>query len=176
MKKIKLFLVLFLLVAGVSGAWAQSYVYKGVTAEYARTHTTAPEKYYLYNVGTGTFLYIGSSWGTKGSLLYSDLGLPVTVGRTSVSGTYYYRFGTPLGGQDGDTNGYFGMVHVKDNSNTPGLYGDRSGVLSTNARNSNQKFVNNHLWTLEKVEGEGTPSEVTQYYLKNLGCSSKARS
>ena len=172
MKKIKLFLVLFLLVAGVSGAWAQSYVYKGVTAEYARTHTTAPEKYYLYNVGTGTFLYIGSTWGTKGSLLYSDLGLPVTVGRTLVSGTYYYRFGTPLGGQDGDTNGYFGMVHVTDNSNTPGLYGDRSGVLSTNATNSNQKFVNNHLWTLEKVEG--TPSEVTQYYLKNLGCSSKA--
>lgn len=169
MRKIKLFMVLVLLVAGVSGAWAQSYVYKGVTAEQARSNSS--DKYYLYNVGTGTFLYIGSTWGTKGSLLYSDLGLPVTVGRRDVNGTYYYRFQTPLGGQDGANEGYFGMVHVTDNSNTPGLYGDRSEVLSTNYTNSNQKFINNHLWTLEPA---AAPDGVTQYYLKNLGCSSKA--
>lgn len=169
MRKIKFFMVLVLLAAGVSGAWAQSYVYKGVTAEQARSNSS--DKYYLYNVGTGTFLYIGSSWGTKGSLLYSDLGLPVTVGRTSVSGTYYYRFGTPLGGQAGDTNGYFGMVQVTDNSNTPGLYGDRSSVLN-GSQEGTAKFMYNHLWTLEPA---AAPAGVTQYYLKNLGCSMRAQ-
>lgn len=170
MRKIKLFMVLVLLVAGVSGAWAQSYVYKGVTAEYARTHTS--DKYYLYNVGTGTFLYIGSSWGTKGSLLYSDLGLPVIVGRREVNGAYHYSFQTPLGGQAGANEGYFGMVQVKDNSNTPGLYGDRSAVLN-GYQEGTAKFMYNHLWTLEPAE---TPAEdVTQYYLKNLGCSMRAQ-
>lgn len=160
MKKIKLFMVLFLLVAGVSGAWAQSYVYKGVTAEQARSNSS--ETYYLYNVGTGTFLYIGSSWGTKGSLLYSDLGLPVTVGK--IYNTNYYSFKTPLGGQDGDSNGYFGMVHETDASNTPGLYGDRSGFTA-----EGHKFRYNHHWTLEPAEA---PDGVTQYYLRNRGCAS----
>lgn len=166
MRKIKLFMVLVLLAAGVSGAWAQSYVYKGVTAEQARSNSS--DKYYLYNVGTGTFLYIGSSWGTKGSLLYSDLGLPVTVGRRYVDGAYRYSFGTPLGGQGGSGNGYFGMVQVKDNSNTPGLYGDRSAVLD-GYQEGTAKFMYNHLWTLEPA---AAPTGVTQYYLKNLGCAS----
>ena len=169
MKKIKLFMMLVLLVAGVSGAWAQSYVYKGVTAEQARSNSS--DKYYLYNVGTGTFLYIGSSWGTKGSLLYSDLGLPVTVGRRYVDGAYRYSFGTPLGGQAGAKNGYFGMVQVTDNSNTPGLYGDRSAVLDEYDQGT-AKFMYNHLWTLEPA---AAPTGVTQYYLKNLGCSMRAQ-
>lgn len=160
MRKIKIFMVLVLLVAGVSGAWAQSYVYKGVTAEQARSNSS--ETYYLYNVGTGTFLYIGSSWGTKGSLLYSDLGLPVTVGK--IYNTNYYSFKTPLGGQDEDPNGYFGMVHETDASNTPGLYGDRSGFTA-----EGHKFRYNHHWTLEPAEA---PDGVTQYYLRNRGCAS----
>ena len=162
MRKIKLFMVLFLLVAGVSGAWAQSqsYVYKGVTAAYAAEHNS--DDYYLYNVGTGTFLYVGSTWGTKGSLLYDDLGLNLKI--NSLNNGSSYRFQTPMKGHvNANDQGYFGMVQITNDGNTPGLYADRSDVTS-----SGNDFRYNARWTLEAASA---PEGVTQYYIKNVGCS-----
>lgn len=165
MRKIKLFMVLFLLVAGVSGAWAQSYVYKGVTAEDARKNTTG-DTYYLYNVGTGTFLYVGSTWGTKGSLLYDDLGLPITVEAGNLLSTTAYKFRTPhKGSVTGDKKGYWGMVDKTNAQNTPGMYADRSDYTGTGSGQGDD-FIYSARWILEQVSTDITGGAI-QYYLKN---------
>lgn len=174
MRKIKIFMVLFLLVAGVSGAWAQSsgdtyqkYVYKGVEASDA---VGGSEDYYLYNVGTGTFFFIGSTWGTKGSLLYDDLGLSLSVFSTRVRTTSYSDLRTYYYFSPKNLNGNLGMVQITDASNTPGVYADR-GTYS-GSTDDDHKFRYNYLWALEPVTD--APTGVTQYYLRNLGCSGDA--
>lgn len=168
--------MLFLLVAGVSGAWAQSsgdtyqkYVYKGVTAATAVSGSNS-QAYYLYNVGTGTFFFIGSTWGTKGSLLYDDLGLSLSVHSTRVRTTSYSDLRTYYYFSPKNLNGNLGMVQITDASNTPGVYADR-GKYSGNT-DDDRKFRYNYLWDLEPVAD--APTGVTQYYLRNLGCSGDA--
>lgn len=61
------------------------------------------------------------------------------------------------------------MVQITSASNTPGVYADRPEFKNDTQGENWKNFYRNHLWELEPVSG--TSTGVTQYYLKNYGCS-----
>ena len=114
------------------------------------------EDIFLYNVDSKKFLYVGNSWGTEASLLYSDFGLPITVYQTQNVGDdsqKFYTLKTHLSNQEGGQGTFLGIDDYSNKyhmNNT--LYGDRP---------------NGDMWIIEPVDQLGYANTYTlKLYLR----------
>ena len=59
----------------------KAFRFKGV--DVATEVPATGKRVYLYNLGTGQFIYSGGAWGTAGVTKFEDYGLPMTISKTT---------------------------------------------------------------------------------------------
>ena len=113
MKKFKLLLWVFAaMLAGTQTSVAQNWT--GATPESMKDKTGTDGEVYLWNVGTGQFLYTGGLWGTQG--ITFDTGTPFHIVDAQNGKSTFFSFQSPFSA--GGSPAYIGLTDGTANSST----------------------------------------------------------
>lgn len=130
------------------------------------TGTTNPTRFYLYNVGTGTFMAAGGEWGTQAVLKYKLFGNGCTLEKTGSN----YLINSQMQNQQNTLGKYFGTNYpqVTTNGQWNNHQGNTMGViLEAQSSNTTNKNPANYTRKMEfiRVETDADAHTYT-YYIK----------